>query len=856
MPEVQVSGKKLDNDTILEKLDSGDHESSFTIRTKNKFSNLEVEDSTSTCESENSIAIKKQMPVKPSVLNNTEVSSDEFLLSKSDFDFDVSNNSPSTKDQHSRSILRKERRNRKSQKYNICTIGDDIKENGVKEPRKGDRLLNPANQNDRRRLFNMREKLEQLKNIATDRRKTGELADSFKIYKEIKTSGVNLYTQKDVKIKAGNQILISLNPKFSHLLGDKVWMAHPYKNLKNHIDFQNHTHLSILPTIIDKSVTEKRCICVRNIGTADYFLPKGTLLCQAKELYYSFLPQMDSNLVAEIDRYQETENKASENEENFSPKKKAEIEFDEAIEKIQDPEIRKFIEENRKTFIQSHEYLLDKINMPPIQLGTKNGEVKPTPPPGRRHFSEKHDAALSVWAETSLLNGLISRIQSDTVSPLHCVEQNGKLRIVMDSRKVNEQLSLYNYIFPKISEDIEELSSGKFTVFSQTDLTGAFNQIEVHPDSRFLLAFSLYTKKYRGVFAYNRLPFGIKSAPSIFASVLDNALTKINAGSDGKFLIKSFIDDIVIGAVDKNSMFQALRCLFFRLNYYNFKLSLKKSDFFTDKVSYCGIEVNKDGYCISEKRKKILRDYPDFDVRSRKKNADLSHLGFYNWHRRFVKNYSMCDRKIRETIRNYKDKIIKADAANDIIKKITDEMKAQILSCMLITPDKEDEITLQCDASGKSWGYVCYCDRGVFAYGGGSFSPTVSRSHNIFELEAKGMSNSLSDVYKLISQGKRLIIKNDNLSLIKVNKTNKTIVTPRIIKYMQNIAMIAGELPTDFVHLGTLENYMADVLSRLEYNDDGTIRICFLSQGTGDSGNFENMVASLHQTPILDSSNK
>ena len=113
-------------------------------------------------------------------------------------------------------------------------------------------------------------------------------------------------------------------------------------------------------------------------------------------------------------------------------------------------------------------------------------------------------------------------------------------------------------------------------------------------------------------------------------------------------------------------------------------------------------------------------------------------------------------------------------------------MKKQILDCMLITPDKDDEITLQCDASGKSWGYVCYCDRGVFSYGGGSFSPSVVRSHNIFELEAKGMSNSLSDVYKLISQGKRLVIKNDNLSLIKVNKTNKTIVTPRIIKYMQN----------------------------------------------------------------------
>ena len=82
--------------------------------------------------------------------------------------------------------------------------------------------------------------------------------------------------------------------------------------------------------------------------------------------------------------------------------------------------------------------------------------------------------------EMGLLNGLIQRQQSATVSPIHAVEQNGKIRIVMDSRKVNEQLETYNYIFPKISEEIEELASGKFTIFTQTDLTSAFNQREIH----------------------------------------------------------------------------------------------------------------------------------------------------------------------------------------------------------------------------------------------------------------------------------------------------------------------------------------------------------------------------------------
>ena len=716
----------------------------------------------------------------------------------------------------------------------------------------GDRLLNINIKQDRDTLAKLKRNLETLQRIANDRRSSGDDSDPFKVYKELPGSVVNLYLSENVTISPINQTLVKLEPKYKGQLKDKVWLAKPYKCSKNHIDFEAHPQLSIVPAICDKTVSYKRSICIRNNSHESVTLSKGTLLCQAKELYFSSLPVMDATLVAEIDRLEEPKLSAQEKEINESAKQKASREYIEDIKKYTHPDEYAVIDEFKQIFIPNHDYILDKIDMPPIRLGTKSPDIKPTPPPGRRHFSERHDEALSTWLEVGLMNGLISRTQSDTVSPLHCVDQNDKLRVVMDSRKVNEQLSLYNYVFPKISDDIEEMSSGKFTVFGQTDLSGAFNQIEVHEDDRFLLAFAVHTKKYRGVYAYNRLPFGIKSAPAIFASVLDHALEKINAESDGKYLIKSFIDDIVIGAVDRKWMIIALRRLFSRLLYFNFKLSLPKSKFFAKQVDYCGIEINEQGYCINDKRRKILRDYPDFDVRSRKKNPDLSHLGFYNWHRRFVKDYSQNDRNIRDTVRAYKDKTIDAVTANETIKKISDSMKEEIASTMLITPTKEDEVILQCDASGKSWGYVCYCDRGIFAYGGGSFSDTVTRSHNIFEKEAKGMSNSLSDVYKLISQGKFLIIKNDNLSLIKVHKTNKTIVTPRIIKYMQNIAMIAQELPTKFIHLTTHENYLADVLSRLQYNDDGTIKICAMDSDAIFLSEKETSFLSMQERPKMD----
>ena len=690
----------------------------------------------------------------------------------------------------------------------------------------GDRPLNPNHKQDREKLRRIKRNLEALQKMAQSRRSKG-LADPFKLYKEIPGAGVDLFTKETYIIPARGEICIPLAPRNPKDLRDKVWIAYPASDNSTGINFKNHDFLQVISTIIDKTVSRRDTICIQNISGEAFTLKAGTRLCNAKEAYYSTLPIMDSSLVKEIEEFDDVDLE-TDNEENLSPKAKAEKEFEQEIPRYNDnPKLKALLEREKQVFIPTHDYLLDKMKLPPVKLGTKDRIIKPTPPPARRHFTDKHDEAISAHIEIGLMNGLIQRQQSSTVSPMHAVEQNGKIRVVMDSRKVNEQLSLYNYIFPKISEEIEELASGKFTVFTQTDATGAFNQIEIHPDSRSLLAFAAYTKKYRGTFSYARLPFGIKSAPAIFASVLDRILENINDSNGGRFLVKSFIDDIFIAAVDMDAMIDALKRLFSRLNRFNVKLSLKKSLFCIDKASFCGIEINKDGYCISEKRKKLLKEYPDFDVRCRKKNNDLSLLGFYNWHRRFVQNYTLHDREIRETIKQYRDKSISADTANSKIKAITDFMKTQIASQMLVTPSANDTVVLQCDASGKAWGYVCYreSDQKVIAYGGGAFTQTQINSHNIFEKETLGMSNSLSDVYKLVSQGKSLIIKNDNLSLIKVNKTNKTIVTQRMIKYLSNIVVLSNQLPTNFIHLNTHENYMADVLSRLEYNEDGSLRV-------------------------------
>ena len=690
------------------------------------------------------------------------------------------------------------------------------------------RILDPNKKNDLKRLVKMKRNLETLQTISKSSN-----GDVLKIYKELEGVVVNLRLQEDITVPAHQKVLISAAPTAPGVLGDKLWIAKLYPGLSGVRSLQ-------MPlTLIDKNITDRKSLCIYNISKTPLPFKKGTLIAEAKESFYSTLPVMDSRLIQEIENAEEKIVPPQK-----SPRQEAVDEFDTAIDGIENMKLKDLILEFKTLFIPSHDYIMDKIVIPPIELGTIHKEIKPTPPPARRHFSDRLDEAISNHIEIGLMNGLIQKQQSPTVSPIHAVEQNGKIRVVMDSRKINEQIELYNYVFPRLDVEIEELASGKFKIFSQTDLTGAFNQLEVHEKSRFLLAFAASTKRYRGTFAYTRLPFGIKSSPAIFASVLDNILNGINDATNETYVVKSFIDDIVIGAVDETAMLYALRLVFARLKCYNVKLRLSKSNFMSEKTSYCGIDVSKDGYRISEKRRKILDSYPDFDVLCRRKNNDLKYLGFYNWHRRFVPNYSQRDREFRNIVAQYKEGNLDAPTANEKIKEITDDLKKTIGETMLVTPSKNDTMIIHTDASKFCWGYVLSCDRGVISYGGGAFSATVVRSHNIWEKETMSMSNALSDAFKLIVNGKNLVVKNDNMSLISVNRTNKSVVTPRMVKYLMNIIVLAQQLPVNFVHLNTLDNSLADFISRLQYNDDGTIRVTMIT--TGDQLDAYKFVKKLH----------
>ena len=98
---------------------------------------------------------------------------------------------------------------------------------------------------------------------------------------------------------------------------------------------------------------------------------------------------------------------------------------------------------------------------------------------------------------------------------------------------INRAARLEKYPITRIEELFLSLAGSK--TFSKLDMSHAYLQVPLDEASRQLVTINTH----KGLFEYQRLPFGIASAPSIFQRVMENLLQRIPR-------VCVYLDDILI----------------------------------------------------------------------------------------------------------------------------------------------------------------------------------------------------------------------------------------------------------------------------------------------------------------------
>lgn len=181
-------------------------------------------------------------------------------------------------------------------------------------------------------------------------------------------------------------------------------------------------------------------------------------------------------------------------------------------------------------------------------------------------------------------NGVVVRVDtSEWGTPLVAIiKPNGQIHICGDYKStINKYLEDVKYPLPLIDVLIASLRGELFT---KLDLSNAYNQLLLDDSLQLLCSWSTHL----GIFKMTRMPFGVKPAADIFQKTVENILRGIPN-------VINYLDDIIITGQIFQDHVKTIEVVLAKLESVGLRHNSAKCEFFKDKVSYLGFNIDEDG---------------------------------------------------------------------------------------------------------------------------------------------------------------------------------------------------------------------------------------------------------------------
>ena len=392
-------------------------------------------------------------------------------------------------------------------------------------------------------------------------------------------------------------------------------------------------------------------------------------------------------------------------------------------------------------------------------------------------------------------SGVISQVDVPTewcAAMVAVPKKTDSLRICVDLRPLNECVLREVHPLPKVDVTLASLSGAR--VFSKLDANSGFWQIPLSEESRLLTTFITPFGRY----CFNKLPFGIASAPEHFQKVMN----KVLSGLDG---IVCQMDDTLVFGKSQEEHDKRLLTTLSRIQSAGLTLNKEKCLFSKCTITFLGHVIDSSGVSPDPEKIAAIKDMPP-----PKNISDLRRfMGMVTQLGKFTPNLAELSQPLRELLSTKRCWCWGPDQVESFTNIKTELTKPAVLA--FYNPANETKVSADASSHGlgavllqmeaNAWKPVAFASR--------SMSSTEVRYAQI-EKEALAATWAC-ERFRDYLVGKRFCIETDHKPLVPLlSSTHLDNLPPRVLRFRLRLMRFDYSI----VHVPGKLLYTADTLSR------------------------------------------
>ncbi|EGT45435.1 hypothetical protein CAEBREN_28903, partial [Caenorhabditis brenneri] len=395
--------------------------------------------------------------------------------------------------------------------------------------------------------------------------------------------------------------------------------------------------------------------------------------------------------------------------------------------------------------------------------------------------------------------GVLKKVNhSKWAAPLVCVKKaGGDIRVCVDlSTGLNDALEDEDHPIPPPEDIFASMNGGRY--FSTVDFKDAYLQIELAEESRHL--FTINT--HRGLYEYQRLVFGAKTAPAVFQRIMDKMITGLSG-------VTAYLDDVIIIGRSVQEHNDNLFEVFKRISEYGFRVKLEKCKFLEEKIKYLGFIIDRNGRRPDESKVQPIKGMCD-----PKNQKELrSFMGMITYYSAFIPQM--------KSLRGPLDKLLLKDVEwrwstkeAEAFQKLKDVLSSDL---NLTHYDPQIPIVVAADACDYGIGAVISHrfpngDEKPIAHAARSLN-AAEKNYSQIEKEGLGLIFAVKRFHKYLF-GRKFLLRTDHKPLLSIFGSKKGIPVHSQNRLVRWSTILRG-YDFDIEYVKTDDFGQADALSRM-----------------------------------------